>query len=325
MSITIRPEAPRTYNEALRSWLPYGVECAASYGDKAARRVLVAYRAHRRNHTVDTWRAFLAAKDAYAADKARMEGAAAAEGRGGGCDMSEWRDCILTGDAVDLMSQMPDESVNIVLTSPPYNIGLKYDGFSDELSQEDFEAFTRSWLTEAYRVTADHGRMMAIVHDEMLWWMRPMLEDIGWNWGQLLVWCKPNFVGGTGRNSGDWNRMTEHIIQVRKGKRTPMLAADCTTHNWFLESTPQSNFNEGRIHPAQLPLALCSHLLARTPGDMVLDPFAGSGSVLIAARGLGRQWLGFELVEEVAQRARDRMAGIRDPRQMALFAEAATP
>lgn len=232
-------------------------------------------------------------------------------------------DSIITGDALDLLSHLPDGCVNIVLTSPPYNIGLKYDGFNDNLPEDEFREFTKSWLTQAFRVMADAGRIYVIVHEKMLFWIQPIALDIGFNYGGLLTWCKPNSVSRFQRMSGDWMQMAEPILEFRKGARTPMVHGEGNTFNWFVIATPQTNFNEGRQHPAQLPLELCRRIISRTPGDVVLDPFCGSGSVLIAARGLNRHWLGCDLVEEVAQKARDRMAGIRDPRQMVMFADGA--
>jgi DNA modification methylase len=215
---------------------------------------------------------------------------------------------IYTGDCVQLMKRLPDNSINIILTSPPYNVGLKYDGYEDKLSDREHKQFTAEWLKEAYRVTVDTGRLYAIVSDRMLWWFKGKAEKAGWSWGQLLTWCKPNFAGSTQRISGDWNIMSEYILLFRKGSRTSMLNGQgSNTHNWFVETVPQSNFSSGRIHPAQLPLSLCRKILSRTPGEVVLDPFAGSGSVCLAARGLERQYLGFELVPSVARGARARL------------------
>ena len=207
-------------------------------------------------------------------------------------------------------AKMPlaDESVGVILTSPPYNIGLKYDGYFDEIPHDEHVAFTRAWIKESFRVAKEGARAYFILSDSMMWWTKPIAEEIGWTFGQILTWCKPNFVGKAGRIGGDWNYMSEPILLFRKGKRTPMLASyGVNTHNWFKETIPQSNFKEGRIHPAQLPVSLCFKILARTPGDPILDPFAGSGSVLVAAKQLGRHHIGFDIVPSTCQKARTRV------------------
>lgn len=213
---------------------------------------------------------------------------------------------ILIGDCREVMAGFPAESVGVILTSPPYNVGLKYDGFDDNLPEDEFRKFNLEWLEQAYRVAMDTARLYVVVHSEMFWWFRPMAEQIGWHWGQMLTWCKPNFVSPS-RISQDWNNMAEYILLFRKGKRTPMLNSNgiATTHNWFVEATPQSNFKKDRrIHPAQMPLKLCKKILSRTPGEPILDPFTGSGNVLKAAKALGRAFVGVELVPQVAEKAR---------------------
>ena len=223
---------------------------------------------------------------------------------------------IVTGDARELAKAIPDESIGLILTSPPYNVGLKYEGYDDNLPEDDFIQFNRDWLTEAYRICQEGGRAYIIVSDRMLWWFRDIATSIGWTFTQKLTWCKPNFVGTAGRVSGDWDYMTEDILLFRKGKRTPMRSSDkseATTHNWFVETVPQSNFRDGRIHPAQLPISLCMKLIDRTPGEPVLDPFAGSASVLVAAKKLARAYIGFELVQKVAERARERIKNTQAP------------
>jgi len=227
---------------------------------------------------------------------------------------------IYYGDCVRGMAKIPDGTVDIVLTSPPYNVGLNYTGFDDNASDGEFKAFNRRWLTEAYRVMRDTGRAYVVVGDKMLWWFKDLAEQIGWTYVQLLTWCKPNMAGGAAI-SGDWDHLTEQILLFRKGKRTPMLNGEgVNTHNWFVETAPQSNFNghQRKRHPAQWPLGLCLKLLARTPGSVVLDPFAGSGQGLLAAKLLGRQYLGFELSLSVAIEARDYLRNTQPPLPMAI-------
>jgi len=218
---------------------------------------------------------------------------------------------VLEGDCRDVMTTFPSCSIGLILTSPPYNVGLNYEGYDDNLSDDDFREFNRQWLQEAYRVMMDTGRMYAVVADKMMWWFKEMAENIGWTYVMKLVWCKPNFAGGSGKISNDWNYMTEDIILFRKGGRTPMLSSDISgTWNYFVETTPQTNFKEGRIHPAQMPIKLCLRILSRTPGEPILDPFAGSGQVCRAAKALGRSYIGIELSPIVTERARKFVAGM---------------
>ncbi len=115
-----------------------------------------------------------------------------------------------------------------------------------------------------------------------------------------------------GRITGDWNYLSENILLFRKGKRTPMLRSEISnTHNWFVETTPQSNFKKDyqkRVHPAQFPVELIRKIISRTPGQVVLDPFCGAGSVCIAARDMDRDYIGIDLSEEYCRLAEERLA-----------------
>lgn len=212
---------------------------------------------------------------------------------------------IVVGDCRAVMATFPSESVGLILTSPPYNVGLSYDGFDDNLPEDEWKKFTAEWLDQAFRIAMDTARFYAVVGDKMIWWFREYAEKAGFSYVQKLTWCKPNFASHTKNISQDWNFMSEDIILFRKGKRTPMLSnhSIATTHNWFVETVPQSNFKYGRIHPAQMPFKLCRKIISRTPGEPVLDPFAGSGQVLRASKALGRAFVGIELVPQVAERA----------------------
>ncbi len=88
-----------------------------------------------------------------------------------------------------------------------------------------------------------------------------------------------------------------------------LSAEDATTFNWFNISSPQSQFNgeKRKVHPAQFPVELAYRLLARTPGDVVLDPFCGSGSTLVAARKLGRHSIGIDVSADYIRIAEQRL------------------
>ena len=219
---------------------------------------------------------------------------------------------IICGDSIDVMKEIPDESIDITITSPPYNLGLKYDTYDDNITLAGYEAFSLNWVYEAFRVTKDTGRLYLVLDDKLIWMMKPLAEEIGWDFVQLLTWCKPNFAG-RGRINGDWNFMSEFVLLFRRGKRNMMLTSDLTTtHNWFVETSPQSNFKrdyQQKVHPAQMPVNLVRKWIARTPGQVVLDPFCGAGSVCIAAKELNRDYIGIDMSKNYCELAKDRLMG----------------
>jgi site-specific DNA-methyltransferase (adenine-specific) len=210
---------------------------------------------------------------------------------------------LIQGDARRI--PLKDESVDIILTSPPYNVNLPYEDYEDNLPEDEFRELIKNFLSEVFRVCAESARMYCVLGDKIIWWFKPMAEEIGFKYVQNLTWCKPNLVRSSRGITNDWMYMSEIILLFRKGKRTPMLKEGDTTFNWFKETVPQTNFKDGRVHIAQFPYRLCKRILARTPGNVVLDPFCGSGQVLRAARVLGREAVGIEIGSKTIRKSYD--------------------
>jgi len=207
-------------------------------------------------------------------------------------------DCTLyLGDCLEMMKEIPNDSIDVVFTSPPYNCGLPYESYNDNLSNEDFYQFNESWIHSCYSIMSVNGsRLYVVCSGKMIFDLRIIGENIGYKFAQVLTWCKPNLSSGGGKISGDWNFLSEKIMLFRKGKRTAMINADTNTHDWFVIPSPQSNFKKDKkVHIAQFPLGLPKRILSRTPGDVILDPFMGSGTTGVACVQTGRKFIGIEI------------------------------
>ena len=221
---------------------------------------------------------------------------------------------IVCGNSIEILKEFSDESVDITITSPPYNVNLNYGKeYNDNISYDEYQQFSWDWLEAIYRITKETGRLYCVLDDRLIFRLKPLSEAIGWKYVQLLAWCKPNFAG-RGRINGDWNFMNEYVLLLRKGKRNMMLTSDLTTtHSWFKETSPQTNFKKDYLqkgHPAQMPVSLVRKWVARTPGQVILDPFCGVGSVCMAAKELGRDYIGIDLSEKYCQLAEERIHSI---------------
>lgn len=203
---------------------------------------------------------------------------------------------LFCGDCLEVMATLPDGCVDIVITSPPYNVGLAYNSYDDRQAGEAHVAFVSQVMAETARLLSEGGRAYWVVSDQMLFWLRGVGEQVGLTFAQVLVWCKPNIAGGGSKITGDWSHLSEWILLFRKGKRTPMQRGrDVTTHSYFVIPSPQRNWKkEPKEHPAQFPVELPRRLITRTPGQVVFDPLMGSGSVGVAALLEGRDFLGIE-------------------------------
>jgi len=215
---------------------------------------------------------------------------------------------IYLGDCLEIIPEL--ETCNLLFTSPPYNKNLKYSAYDDNRS--DFEAWIGRVLEITFANLSDRARGYFVISEQMVFWMKQLAESKGWIYSQLLTWCKTNLVGGAGKRiTGDWNCLSEWILLFRKGKRTAMLPdREGNTFNWFLESCPQSTFNgdHHRQHVAQMPLRLAQRIIRRTPGDLILEPFLGSGTTLLAAKQIGRRAIGIDVDEAACELAVKRLS-----------------
>lgn len=214
---------------------------------------------------------------------------------------------IYHGDCREILPTLP--KVDLIFTSPPYNVGLKYISYNDDMPDDKFEEFCKEISLLLFEMANESARYYSVVSDKMLWHYKESAEVSGWKYCQKLTWCKPNLAGGA-RIGGDWNYMSEDILLFRKGKRTAMINGCGTTHNYFVISSPQSNFNgeKAKIHVAQFPIELPKKIISRTPGETTLDPFMGSGTTLRAAKDLQRKAIGVEIEEKYCEIAAKRLS-----------------
>ena len=213
-------------------------------------------------------------------------------------------DCcsVVEGDCLELMKQLPDGVVDAVITDPPYNYGKEYGGHDDAMPWDAFTEWLEFRFREAARLLRDGGSAYFTCSTQMMqlcesW---PFLRFRQW-----LVWHRPNLVNVHAHS--DWKQTWEPIYYGGKGKFAAVKGVfpDSAV---FTVPTPQSNFLEGRFHVCQRPVALIEAWLFRCEANTILDPFCGSGTTLVAAKKLGRHFLGFEISPEYCEIARKRIA-----------------
>ena len=210
---------------------------------------------------------------------------------------------VITGDCLDVMRTLAPGSVDAIVTDPPYNYGKKYgDGGNDEMEPEVFKA----WLEERFRAAATLLRDGGSVYFTCSTQMMSTCE--AWDFlrfRQWLIWHRPNLVNVHARS--DWKQTWEPIYYGGKGSFRARMGVfpDSAV---FTVATPQTNFAEGRFHVCQRPVKLIRLILARMDGDLILDPFCGSGTTGVACVLEGRDFLGIERTEAYVAIARRRIA-----------------
>lgn len=254
--------------------------------------------------------------------------------------MSELKtDVILRGDCIEVLKGLPDKSVDMVFADPPYNLQLggdllrpdnsKVDAVDDEWDKFDsfaaYDAFTRAWLSECRRVLKDEGSLWVIGSYHNIFRLGSAMQDLGFWVLNDIIWRKsnpmPNFKGTRFTNahetliwaakSREQKRYTFNYDALKAFNEDTQMRSDWTlalcTGNERLKDD-----NGDKAHPTQKPEALLHRVLlsASRVGDVILDPFFGTGTTGAAARRLGRHFIGIERDETYAKLAEKRIKAV---------------
>lgn len=200
------------------------------------------------------------------------------------------------GHAVEIMALLPAQSVDVVLTSPNYNVSLKYDICNDSKDAQEFAEETRQWLRACKRLLKPTGRLYAAIGDEMLTsgMFRRSAENEGLVYdGHPQHWCKPNSLG-----YAEWSSSTETFLGFHLGRPAKLDATD-DSRNYFEIPTLQGK-NKTKGHPCPWNVHVPSRILCRFSslgGCTVLDCFCGNGASLVVANRLGMKAIGIDISE----------------------------
>ncbi len=250
-----------------------------------------------------------------------------------------WMNSIIKGDCVAALENLPENSVDVIFADPPYNLQLEgnlhrpdqsmvdavddeWDKFSDFAA---YDAFTRAWLLAARRVLKPNGTIWVIGSYHNIFRVGTVLQDLGYWVLNDVIWRKtnpmPNFRGRRFTNahetmiwaSRDQNakqytfnydamKMANDEVQMRSDWLFPI----CNGHERL------KNEDGNKVHPTQKPEALLHRVLMSStkPGDVILDPFFGSGTTGAVAKRLGRNFVGIERQQDYIDAATARIAAV---------------
>ena len=239
--------------------------------------------------------------------------------------MAHWINQVHCGDCVELMNRMPVNSVDLVVTSPPYNLrnstgnGLKngsggkwanaallngYTDSDDAMPHEEYVKWQRSCLTAMMRVLKNHG---AIFYNHKWRVQGGLLQDRSdivkdFPVRQIIIWQRD---GGFNFNPGYFVPTYEVIYLICKPEFKLAPKANGIGDVWRI--SPDAN----NPHPAPFPVELAQRCIESTTARIVLDPFIGSGSTAIAAEALRRDWIGIEISKDYCKLANERILAAR--------------
>ena len=241
---------------------------------------------------------------------------------------------IIERDCVEAMAALPDASVDMIFADPPYNLQLGGDLFRPEGSRVDavdddwdkfdtfasYDAFTRAWLNEARRILKPDGTLWVIGSYHNIFRCGAALQDLGFWILNDIVWRKsnpmPNFRGTRFTNAHEtliWASRGEDSRYTFNYRAMKALNDDLQMRSdWLMPicSGGERVKTDGvKAHPTQKPEALLYRILlaCTAKGDVVLDPFFGTGTTGAVARRLGREWIGIEREPRYVKVARSRI------------------
>ncbi|MCL5776367.1 site-specific DNA-methyltransferase [Limibaculum sp. FT325] len=247
-------------------------------------------------------------------------------------------DTVLVGDCVTHLAALPEGSADLVFADPPYNLQLRgdlhrpnnslVDAVDDDWdkfeSLKAYDDFTRAWMTEARRILKPNGGLWVIGSYHNIFRVGAILQDLGFWILNDVVWRKtnpmPNFRGKRFCNAHEtliWAAKSEEarptfnyeaLKELNEGlqMRSDWMLPICSGGERLKDADGQ------KAHPTQKPEALLHRVLLGTthPGDVVVDPFFGTGTTGAVARRLGRRFIGIEREERYAKIARARIAAV---------------
>tara|TARA_R100001163_G_C5050804_1_gene187624 strand:+ start:853 stop:1617 length:765 start_codon:yes stop_codon:yes gene_type:complete len=244
------------------------------------------------------------------------------------------------GDCLELFPKLEDNSVDLIVAGPPYNIGIEYDTYDDNLEWKTYLEWMEKWLRECYRVLKDEGRICVnhvvnLVDSKLgvsrfpIMDIRNIQEKIGFNVHKLIVW-----EDGTNWAWKEYDKIREKNDYLDMSAKQPYIHTpyesilisyknqwkklkdgtdtitesnfrEATKQIWNIESSP-GHGQKAAFGTIELPKR-CIELLSYE-NDVVLDPFMGCGSTAIACKETNRNYIGFELSENSVNTANRKLS-----------------
>ena len=235
--------------------------------------------------------------------------------------MEKYLNTITQGDCLDLLRQIPDASVDVTFADPPFNLKKVYNSYKDSLKLQEYLSWCEEWISEMVRITKPTGSIF--VHNIPKWltyYATYLNKQAGFK--HWISWEAPTAPMGKTLQPAHYGilfyakdakqlKFYEIRHPHKRTRKTQMLAKDyggkkamlhpfgpLVSDVWTeIHRIKHSKFRDE--HPCQLPIHLLERiiLMSSDEGDIILDPFSGTGTTALAAKRLGRQYIGFELDE----------------------------
>ena len=255
---------------------------------------------------------------------------------------------ILHGDCIKILKSLPQNSVDLIFADPPYNLQLRNDLYRPNMTKVDavndgwdqfssfaeYDAFTREWLSACRCVLRDTGTIWVIGSYHNIYRVGAIMQDLGFWILNDIVWIKgnpmPNFRGVRFTNAHEtmiWAQKKQGARYTFNYKSMKALNDDLQMRSdWHLNlatGKQRIRSNGLKAHSTQKPEALLYRVMmaSSNPGDIVLDPFFGTGTTGAVAKKLGRNWIGIEQDKKYIRLAQKRIDAVHEADEETLNVE----
>jgi site-specific DNA-methyltransferase (adenine-specific) len=266
-----------------------------------------------------------------------------------GLEISDFCGLVHNSDCIELLGSMPKNSVDLVFADPPFNIGYRYDKYDDRKTKKDYLEFSLKWMSLVYEITKNEGSFWLAIGDEYAAELKLIATDsVGFRLKSWVIWyytfgvnCKNNFsrshthiiyfTKDAGKET--FNAESIKVASARQavyGDKRAKSGGRIPDNTWILRpqdgvDTFQSTHDVWHVprvcgtykervgwHPCQMPIEVLDRIIkvSSNPGDVVIDPFAGSGTSLVSAKKLGRNFIGIETSSEYCKGIRERLSKV---------------
>jgi site-specific DNA-methyltransferase (adenine-specific) len=252
-----------------------------------------------------------------------------------GKDISVFVDKVIEGDAIEVMREIPDNSVDMTFADPPFNLGKRYNNYHDKKRIEEYLEWCRLWLKEMVRITKPTGSIFVHHIPKWLTYFAGFLNEIAYfrHWivwdamssplGKTLLpshygilWYtkeKRGFKFYDIRSAHPRCRNCGIVLQDYGGKKNKMHPYGPLISDVWKDIHRIKHKKRRDEHPCQLPIPLLERLILMTTdeGDIVLDPFVGTGTTAIAAKRLGRKYIAIDIDSKYVKIAIEKLENVQ--------------
>jgi len=230
---------------------------------------------------------------------------------------------VFIGDCINILKDIDTESVDLIVTDPPYNLSKDYGNNEDNLNHNEYLSFSREWLTEAKRVLKESGTIYIFMGVRYISYIYVILEqELGFQFNSWITWT---YTQGIGKTKGFSSRHDDILMFTKSNKFKFNLDPIRVPQKYYRSINNMRGANPGNVwefshihycqanrqdHPTQKPEALFERMILASSdeNDVVLDPFCGLGTSLRVCQQLNRCGIGIDINENYVSMTKERLS-----------------